>query len=481
MLRSPTALNCPTSPPIHKGGNFKQAKNYRPVALTSHLSKIFEKVVRNAIVDFIEKHSLMNPNQHGFRKGHSCLSQLLQHQDTITHLLEQNMNVDVVYLDFSKAFDKLDIRITLQKLYNMGVVGKVFHWIEAFLTNRKQCVVVRDAKSEPVTVMSGVPQGSVIGPLLFLVLLHDIDHEASFSRIASFADDTRILCGIRSTQDVSNLQSDLNAVFEWAMWNNATFNPDKFELIRYGPDEEIKNSTSYLANNKAKIDCCQSVRDLGVYMSPDATFTDHITKTLKSANQKCGWILRVFKTRDKNALITLWKSLVAPKLDYCCQLWSPNKPGQITSIESIQSNFLKKVQGLSGLDYWEQLRSLNMYSLQRRRERYICIYIWKILEGHVPNFGIRHYSNERRGRLCIVPPVQTGAKQRLQTIRHNSMGVYGPRLFNWLPVWIRNMSNCSVDVFKRALDRHLVLIPDEPRVPKLVKYCQKGGNSLLDY
>ena len=138
------------------------------------------------------------PEQHGFRAGRSWLSQI---HDQITGLLEDNQNVDVIYLDFAKAFDKLDIKITLQKLYNLGIGGKLFDWIESFLTNRKQRVVVDSAISDEVTVISGVPQGSVLGPLLYLILLRDIDADVAFAKVSSFADDTRVLAGIKSTED----------------------------------------------------------------------------------------------------------------------------------------------------------------------------------------------------------------------------------------------------------------------------------------
>ena len=134
---------------------------------------------------------------------------------------------------------------------------------------------------------------------------------------------------------------------------------------------------------------------------------------------------------------------------------------------------------MGGLDYWDQLKLLNLYSLQRRRERYICIYVWKILEGIVPNFGVEVVCNKRTGRYCKVPHIRTTAPCRIRTIRYNSMGVNGPRVFNSLPLILRNTSGCSVGSFKRALDNHLSAVPDEPRVPGLIKHCSRGSNSLI--
>ena len=475
----PSNLKISNITPVHKGGDKHTPKNYRPVALTSHLIKIFEKVIRKHLVKFIEGNNLLNPNQHGFRAGHSCLSQLLQHFDRITKLIEEGKNVDIIYLDFSKAFDKLDFQITLQKMLNMGITGKLLRWMESFLTDRKQCVALGGFKSKLDPVLSGVPQGSVVGPLLYLIMMGDIDENVRTAHVSSFADDTRVLAGISHPGDVDALQQDLGRIYQWSSDNNAVFNADKFECLRYGTNKAIIENTAYYSNNLATIKTHSSVKDLGVTMSSDATFAEHIFNVIGSANLKCAWVLRSFKTRDRTALVTLWKALVMPTLDYCSQLWCPNSPGLIQAVEKVQLNFLRKISGMGGLDYWDQLKSLNLYSLQRRRERYICIYVWKILEGIVPNFGVEVVCNKRTGRYCKVPHIRTTAPCRIRTIRYNSMGVNGPRVFNSLPLILRNTSGCSVGSFKRALDKHLSAVPDEPRVPGLIKHCSRGSNSLI--
>ena len=477
----PQILKSSVITPIYKGGSRGLAKNYRPVALTSHLIKVFEKIVRRKIVEFLESGNLMNPSQHGFRAGHSCLTQLLHHFDRITKLLEEGKNVDVVYLDFAKAFDKVDFTITLQKLANMGVAAEILQWIRSFITGRNQTVYVDGQKSIPVKVLSGVPQGSVVGPLLFIVMLYDIDSTVVSASVSSFADDTRVLSGVTSQQDTSELQADLDRIYQWAEENNATFNPDKFECLRYGSDETLRNNTFYLSCNGSLICNKTSVKDLGVTMSANASFEEHISNITLAASLQCGWILRTFATRDQAPLITLYKTLVIPILDYCSQLWCPSSQGTIQRVEKVQINYLKKVQGISHLDYWQQLQLLKMKSLERRRERYRAIYVWKVLEDLVPNFGITSAYSKRNGRYCVVPHLKSNASCRIKTIRFNSMGVNGPRVFNSLPVHLRNMSLCSLEAFKRALDKHLEVIPDEPRVPGLVKFCKRGSNSLVDY
>ena len=475
----PELLKTSVITPIFKGGDKLKPKNYRPVALTSHLIKIFEKVVRKHIVKYIEDRNLINPNQHGFRSGHSCLTQLVQHYDRILKAMEDGKNVDVIYLDYAKAFDKLDFNLTLQKIHKLGIRGKVHCWLESFLTGRSQTVHVMGKKSDPEPVISGVPQGSVVGPLLFLILIGDIDDRVQESFVSSFADDTRVMGQISVAADVNRLQEDLEVIYEWSHDNNTQLNAEKFECMRYGYNNTVKMTTSYKDSDGKHIQVKEKVKDLGVLMCSDATFSEQINMVALSANQKCGWVLRTFQSRERNLMITLWKALIRPVLDYCCQLWSPTQTGKIYTLEKVQMSFFKKIDGMRVLNYWQQLKTLGMYSLQRRRERYIIIYIWKILEGMAPNIGIVALDNPRRGRSCSIPHIKTAAPQKVRNLRFGSLSINGPRLFNIMPNTLRNMTGCSVDSFKNALDKHLRTVPDEPRVRGLVPYCSKSSNSLL--
>ena len=159
-------------------------------------------------------------------------------------------------------------------------------------------------------------------------------------------------------------------------------NGDKFELLRYGQQEELKISTQYRCGQE-EITAKTSVKDLGVKMSNDATFSQHIFHVTAVAKQLADWVLRTFQTRNAKSMLTLWKSLILPRIEYCCQLWSPHKVTDIVQVEAPQRTFTSKINGLQHLNYWERLKELNLYSLQRRRERYIIIYVWKILEQRV--------------------------------------------------------------------------------------------------
>ena len=457
---------CNNITPIYKGGNQGDPANYRPVSLTSHLTKVFEKIVRKNLTKHFDENNLLNPSQHGFREGRSCLSQLLSHIDDIFSILEEGKDVDVIYIDFSKAFDKVDHNILLTKLRALGVEGKLLSWIESFLKNRKQVVVVDGASSEPVQTMSGVPQGSVLGPLLFIMMISDIDENIEYSSLSSFADDTRLKKAIESILDTFMLQEDLNRLYKWSEVNNMMLNGEKFEHLHYGKQHK---SNCYFTEQSKIIKEKEVVKDLGVMISNETNYKAHINGMIKRATQLVGWIMRTFKSRDKKIMLTLWKSLVIPHLDYCSQLWNPLEKGIIQSIEQIQRSFTRQVNGLKNLDYWERLKTLKLYSLQRRRERYIIIYTWCILEGLTPNIGgvgggdrdISWYTNARQGRKCNIPLIK---RSTYQSQIYSSIRMQGPKLFNCLPKAIRNLNNCTKDAFKRQLDKFLCTVPDEPLV-----------------
>ena len=468
--------------PIHKGGHQGLAANYRPVALTSHLIKVFEKVVRNHLVSFLDENNKFNLNQHGFRIGRSCLSQLLTHYDRIISLLEKGLNVDTIYLDFAKAFDKVDHSLVLKKLSILGVRGKILQWIESFLTSRTQRVMVNGFLSEPAPVISGVPQGSVIGPLLFLILIGDIDQDIATSFVSSFADDTRLSRATSGVTDASALQTDLEKVYQWAIDNNMMFNTKKFEALRYGTDDVLKAITSYTSPDGSIIPDKDHLRDLGVTMSADGSFRQHISEMCQSARNMCGWILRTFQSRSPELMLTLWKSLVLPILDYCSQLWCPIKTGLIQEIEDIQKSFTRKIHCDKRGDYWERLNILGLYSLQRRRERYRITYTWKILENLMPNIGtnkIQSRSSIRHGRMCVVPLPSKTASSKVKGLVEASFTVHGGNLFNTLPKSIRNLTNVDLPTFKRKLDGYLSSIADEPQSPGYTDRRRAASNSLI--
>ena len=211
--------------------------------------------------------------------------------------MEKSNNVDVIYLDFAKAFEKVE-HVLLNKLKKIGINGKVGVWVHNFLSNRQQCVDVNRTKSSEAQVRSsGVPQGSVLGPLLFLIHISDINYEMEDSTVSCFANDTRILLGIKDEEDTQMLQNDSRKLYKWAEANNMKSNANKFELLRYGKEQEIKSAKTYKSYDDSNIDDEEQIRDLGIMKSNKATFTLHIRNIGKKARDKMGWVLRVSQSR----------------------------------------------------------------------------------------------------------------------------------------------------------------------------------------
>ena len=262
------------------------------------------------------------------------------------------------------------------------------------------------------------------------------------------------------------------------------FNSNKFEVLRYGKNQEIKDSTDYLTPNAdSLIERKECVRDLGIQISDDAKFSSHIEYVSSKVKQKCGWILRTFNCRNTQFMKFMWKSLVQGYIDYCSQLYFPTQSGDVEKLENLFKSYTKKIPEVSQLDYWSRLKHLKMYSQQRRAERYKIIYTWKVLEGIVPNCGIKYNTSERRGRQCEVPKCK--GRQSVQTLRENSFQVAGPRLFNSLPKYLREIKKSAKVDFKEQLDLFLATLPDHPNVGDLTpnicnQLTAKPSNSLID-
>lgn len=225
----------------------------------------------------------------------------------------------------------------------------------------------------------------------------------------------------------------------------------------------------------------ESVRDLGMFMSNDGTFTKQIQEAVTKANRQTGWIFRTFRTRNPECMLTLFKSTVLPLLEYCSQLWCPSKLGDIRKLEAVQRSFTHRVNGLNNLSYWQRLKSLNLYSLERRRERYTILYLYKIVLGIAPNFtsprwSIKTRENPRRGLNCVIPSISRSATHRVKSMVEQSFAVRGPRLFNSIPANLRN-GNLSYSSFKRQLDVYLNVVPDEPLLPNYPH--RHASNSLV--
>ena len=464
-------------------------KSYRPVSLTSHIIKVFERVMRASIVKYLVSNDLLPKNQHGFISGRSTLSQLLHQIEQLIRAWEEGKATDTIYLDFAKAFDKVDHNILCQKIKRLGITGKVGTWIREFLTGRYQQVSANGVLSDPTPVISGVPQGTVLGPILFIIMIDDLDSELTRSVASKYADDTRVTAKISDPDDAENFQTELdNKIYPWGPANNMSLNGDKFEHLHVGKNlHQLKSTYTDPAGDVIKEK--EHIKDLGVTISNDLTWSKHIKEVVSKARVMTGWVLRTFSTRERDPMITMWNSQVRSILDYCSPLWSPSPKdlGNIDLIENTQRAFTRNIDGMEGLDYAQRLKKLSMYSVQRRHERYRIIYIYKIKEGLVPNVseshGLQFLPNERHGYTCKIPKFPL-YKNKAVIARNSSFALNASSLWNSLPKVIRNITGVRVNTFKRRLDAVLKFYPDEPRCSATGVYTNSLGrksNSIYDF
>ncbi|KAL5268247.1 hypothetical protein ACHWQZ_G002197 [Mnemiopsis leidyi] len=471
--------------PLFKKGSRCDAANYRPVTLTSHVVKVYERVVRKHMVQYLEANNLLSDKQHGFRSNRSCLTQMLDHFDSIFEGLTKGNDTDSIYLDFAKAFDKVDLDLLLRKLKRYGFHQKLIGWIQSFLTDREQVVVVNGVHSNSAKVLSGVPQGSVLGPLFFLLFINDLEEVVKASKVSFFADDTRVSKQISRFEDCALLQADLLRIIEWANRNNMKLHEQKFELLNHLHNR--KNSTSelpfyietllYKVSGEVTLYPVEHVRDLGVVVSSDLSWSRHISNMVTKARSTLSWVFSVFKTRDRTVMITLYKSLVRSLLEYCCPLWDPTRVTEMQMLEGVQRTFTSCIGGLKDMNYWERLVHLQLMSLQRRRERYTILMMWKILHNVVPNCcDIEFIDTSRHGTKAVIPSLSKCSSLRNQTLYDSSFAVRGPKLWNKVPAAIK--AEKTFDGFKVSLSKFLALIPDNPPVSG---YTCSWSNSLVDF
>ena len=381
----------------------------------------------------------------------------------------------------------MDHQKLLIKIKHLGITGKVYQWISSFLSNRYQQVVVAGTKSEASLVISGVPQGSVLGPILFLIYVNDMHQCIINSTLRSFADDTRLSAKISTLNDCSLLQKDLEHIVEWSQANNMVLHEKKFELLQHNPPRNVNTDLLYelpfvrydVENIYKPADVIlepQSiVRDLGISLSHNLSWSEHISTITDAACKIASWVLSVFHDRSPTTMLQLYKSLIRSRLEFSCPLWNPTKHSDISKLESVQRSFTAKINSVYNQNYWERLKILGLMSLQRRRERYIIIYMWKILNGIVPNdLNINFHYNNRLGIKADIPSLNPSATAAAKTLFDSSFHVKGCILWNLLPITIN--TETSLPVFKRNLDHLIRYLPDQPPV---TGYPTTKSNSLV--
>ncbi|XP_070619981.1 polyadenylate-binding protein 4 isoform X1 [Erythrolamprus reginae] len=384
--------------PIHKKGKKTDPGNYRPISLTSIPGKILEKITQKQLIHFLETNKIISNSQHGFIRNKSCQTNLISFFNTITKSVDQRNSVDLIYLDFSKAFDKVDHNLLIHKLEKNGVDYYTCRWINSWLTNRTQRVVLNGTKSTWKKVDSGVPQGSVLGPVLFNIFINDLD-EGIKGELIKFADDTK-LAGVANTlEDRLRVQEDLDRLSQWAHTNKMRFNTDKCRVLHLG--KKNPRHTYSLGDTPLSSSDCE--RDLGVLVDNQLNMSQQCAAAAKKANSILSCINRGIRSKTREVLIPLYYALVRPHLEYCIQFWSPHYKKDIETLEKVQKRATKMIRGLETKTYEERLRELGMDSLEKRRSRGDMIAVYRYMRGcHSEEGSLYSPGHQRAGRGTMV-------------------------------------------------------------------------------
>uniref|UniRef100_A0A8C5LXA5 Reverse transcriptase domain-containing protein n=1 Tax=Leptobrachium leishanense TaxID=445787 RepID=A0A8C5LXA5_9ANUR len=336
-------------------------RNRGPVSLTSVVGKLMETMLKERIVEHLKTHRLQDHKQHGFTSGRSCQTNLIDFFDWVTKIIDTGGAVDIAYLDFNKAFDTVPHRRLINKLQSLSLDSNIVEWIRQWLSDRQQRVVVNGVYSAQGLVTSGVPQGSVLGPILFNIFISDIA-EGINGKVCIFADDTKICNRVDVPGGISQMTNDLGKLKKWSELWQLSFNVDKCKIMHLGrknPRAEYRIFDTVLTSTSEE-------RDLGVIISEDLRVSSQCNRASGIAGRMLGCVGRGISSRKREVLMPLYRALVRPHLEYCVQYWRPYLQKDIDILERVQRRATKMVYGLKEKSYQERLNDLNMYSLEKR-------------------------------------------------------------------------------------------------------------------
>jgi len=362
---------------IFKKGDRYKASNYRPVSLTCICCKMLEHIIVSNVMGHLDRNNILTDGQHGFRRRRSCETQLLTLSDELLKSLDKGKQHDLAILDFSKAFDKVPHQRLLTKLHHYGIRGQTLEWIRAFLTDRTQRVAVDGAISDPAPVVSGVPQGSVLGPILFLVYINDLPLTVS-SKTRLFADDCVVYREISSEQDSEVLQEDLRRLWDWEKLWGMSFNPEKCCILRVC---RKRSPLLYSYTLKGHTLACEDAsKYLGVELTKDMSWKPHIQQVIKKGNSSLGFLRRNLRIGNEEVKSAAYFSLVRPNLEYCGTVWSPYHKEQIHDLEMVQRRAARYVTNRyhNTSSVTSMLEHLQWETLESRRTKAKLTMVYKI-------------------------------------------------------------------------------------------------------
>ncbi|CAH8566009.1 unnamed protein product [Dicrocoelium dendriticum] len=446
----PVDWKCAVVKPIPKGGDPSKVDNYRPICLTPILAKVAEKIVKKRLLQLLQSNEVLTPAQHGFMQGRSCITNLLVTRHEWLKAINKGKSVDVIFIDFSKAFDKVSHEVLLHKLSMCGVGGSLHRWIRDFLVGRKWRVQVDDHLTDWYPSTSGVPQGTVLGPTLFLIHINDLPQRLR-SPCALFADDMKIWREIDAPDDCGLLQQDLNRLSTWSAEVLLPVNPAKSVFMSLGKGADGRTYTL----DGQTLYPTPSVKDLGVLSRYDLKSVDNTNSLYRNGLRMLWALKRSFCTWSEEVATRLFSSIIRPMLEYGSPAYFPITRGEAQKIERVQHVVTRLIPSLRGFGYEDRCEKLGLYTLSYRRVRVDLIMTYRILHlGEFPMLRpmlhLRGPCSTRGHRYKLVVPDMKRVPHPLCFERRVV------NIWNSLPEHV--IEATSVQQFKTLLDLHFASI-----------------------
>lgn len=374
--------------PFHKSGNKADVQNYRPISNISAVPKLFESIVYDKVKDILNP--LITEQQHGFVKFRSTSTNLISFYQFLTSVLDQGDQVDVLYSDFSKAFDKVNINILITKMQTLGISDPLLSWFRSYLTERTQVIQVENFLSDEIPVTSGCPQGGHLSGFLFNLFINDLSCLCGGSADIQrwfFADDYRVALRITKPDDCEQLQNALLELVNWCELNRMQLNVGKCYAVTFN---RKKSPIIYNYNiNGQQLSRKYTIKDLGIFLDHDLKFSSHIDYIISKGYQNLGFIERNSRHfKNPNTFKSLYCSIVRSSLEYCSPLWSPHYSTHKENIEKIQKKFLRSLgfkdqQIIDNHDYNTIMKKYHINTLQHRRDVFDILLIKKIINNQI--------------------------------------------------------------------------------------------------
>ena len=383
MLNSgifPDALKVSKVIPLYKKDDKQVFSNYRPISLLPSISKIFEKVILLQLIEYLVINNIIHKNQYGFRKNHSTELAALHLVDDIYYKMDANELPLSVYIDLSKAFDSLDHKILLSKLQFYGITGSTLSLLTSYLSNRRQCTKYNTTVSDFLSMKQGVPQGSILGPLLFLIYINDLPYSSSLFNFIMYADDTTLYCSIDKLN--SNNRNDiinehLNKVGEWMKSNKLVLNSRKTKYMLFHKHNKVVPNLD-LNINGSTIDQVSTFKFLGLHINSQLTWQTHINEISKRISRVIGLLYKMQNILPKNILLSLYNTLILPHINYCILSWGKESD----SILLLQKRAVRAIASAGYRAHSEPLFKIyNVLKVTDIYQQRLLIFYYKILNN----------------------------------------------------------------------------------------------------